>query len=140
VIAALVVVAVLALVVCVIVLVAVDPGPGPSDVAAAYEQAWDRLDFDALWALSGDELRDGMDRRSYVAAKAAAYAGRAELGHLADQVVVERVDTLSGSATVRTRVGLRNGDVVRNDVQLAKRNSVWVVTAYELVPAPPQPV
>jgi len=36
-----------------------EPGPGPSDVAIAYERAWDELDFGLLYDLSGAELRDG---------------------------------------------------------------------------------
>ena len=36
-----------------------EDGPQPADVALAYEMAWDRLDFDTLFDLSGTELRDG---------------------------------------------------------------------------------
>ena len=49
-------VAVIALVLALVVAVGLEPGPSPDDVAVSYELAWDRLDFDALWALSGDEL------------------------------------------------------------------------------------
>jgi hypothetical protein len=60
-----------------------EPGPGPADVAIAYEHAWDHLDFDLLFDLSGDELRDGMRRDRFVAAKRHAYENanaRARLG------------------------------------------------------------
>src|SRR5436305_9037106 len=53
-----------------------EPGPGPADVAIAYERAWDDLDFDLLYELSGDEMRDGMRKPRFVAAKKAAYAGK----------------------------------------------------------------
>lgn len=139
-IAALVVVAVLGLVACVIVMVARDPGPSPSDIAISYEHAWDRLDFDALWALSGDELRDGMDRHAFVVAKKAAYADRAELGHLAELFGIEHTNVGPGVATVRTRVLLRNGDTVCNDLMLTKRGPTWVVTGYRLVSTPPPAV
>src|SRR5437763_5918519 len=33
--------------------VAREPGPAPADVALAYERAWDELDFDLLYDLSG---------------------------------------------------------------------------------------
>ena len=46
-----------------------EPGPGPADVAIAYENAWDKLDFDLLFDLSGDEMRDGMRRAEFIAAK-----------------------------------------------------------------------
>ena len=34
---------------------------------------------------------------------------------------------------MRTRVTLRDGAVVRNDVVLTKRTASWVVTGYQLV-------
>ena len=74
-----------------VVIVAADPGPPPGDVALAYEQAWDRFDFESLWLLSGDELRDGLGRNEFVHAKRETYAERPELGNLARYVVVEQV-------------------------------------------------
>jgi hypothetical protein len=71
---AIVSVSVLVLIGAVVVAVAKDPGPGPEDVAIAYERAWDRLDFDTLYTLAGRELRDGLERSQYIAAKHAAYA------------------------------------------------------------------
>jgi hypothetical protein len=140
VISAIVALTVFALVVCVIVLFARDAGPAPADIVVSYELAWDRLDFDALWTLSGDEMRDGLDKRAYIQAKTAAYAGRTELGHLAARVDVQDVNVGIAHALVRTRVALHDGSVVHNDVALTKRNSSWVVTGYELVATPPQPV
>ncbi len=127
-------------VVATIVLFARDGGPQPADIAVAYELAWDRLDFDTLWTLSGDELRDGLDRHRYLAAKAAAYAGRSDLGHVAARVDVDEAQIGMGHALVRTSVTLHNGAVVHNDVALTKRSSAWVVTGYELVAPPTQPV
>lgn len=135
-ISALVALPVLGLIVAVVVLFARDPGPVPVDIAIAYEDAWDRLDFDTLWTLSGPELRDGLGKREYMVAKARAYAGRADLGHLAARVEVEDAAVGIGHAVVRTRVTLRDGATVRNDVALAKHASGWVVTGYELVSGP----
>jgi hypothetical protein len=121
------------LVVCFVVAVARDPGPPPDDVAVAYENAWDRLDFDALWTLSGDELRDGMNRKDFVAAKRAAYAAQPPLGDLAADVVVERFETGKQVAVAVTRVSLRDGGVARNEVQLEQRSGRWVVVSYQLL-------
>ena len=139
-ISAIVAVAVFLLVISVVVIYARDPGPTPPDIAIAYELAWDRLDFDTLWTLSGPELRDGLDRREYVAAKARAYEGRHELQNLADHVDIDESTVGIGHAAVRTRITLRDGAVVRNDVVLTKRSAVWVVTGYQLVANPPQTV
>jgi len=131
---------VFALVVCVIVLFAREAGPMPADIAVSYELAWDRLDFDTLWSLSGSELRDGLDKKAYIVAKRAAYAGQTELGNLAERVELEDVAVGLAHAVVRTRVTLHTGAVVHNDIALTRRSSSWVVTGYELVPAPSQTV
>lgn len=128
------------LVIAVIAFFARDDGPKPADIAVAYELAWDRLDFDAIWALSGDELRDGLDRHRYVAAKRTAYAGRTDLGNLVQRVDVARVDVGTAHAVVRTCVTLRDGGAVHNDVTLSKRSSSWVVTGYELATSPAKTV
>ena len=133
-------VTVFSVVIATIVLFARDRGPQPGEIAIAYELAWDRLDFEALWVLAGDELRDGLDKKAYVAAKRAAYAGRSDLGHLAAHVDLEVVDVGIGFAHVRTRVTLHSGEVVRNDVMFARRSSAWVVTGYALAPYPQQTV
>ena len=125
-------IAVLALVIALVVIVAIETGPPAEDVAVAYEGAWDRLDFDALWDLSGDELRDGLGRKAFVDAKRAAYAGHDALGHLAGAVVVERADVGTAVASVATRLTLRDGTTARNDIELAKRAGKWVVVDYRL--------
>ena len=127
-------VTVFAVIVATVVLFARDHAPAPADIAVAYELAWDRLDFEALWSLSGDELRDGLDKHAYVDAKSRAYAGRADLGNLVARVDLDVVDIGIGHAHVRTRVTLHNGDVVHNDLMFERRSSAWVVTGYALVP------
>jgi len=124
--------AVLALAIALVVMVARDPGPSPADVALAYEQAWDGLDFTGLWDLAGDELRDGLDRGEFVAAKRSAYAAQTGLGHLARDVVVEDSHADRSVALVHTRIELRDGGTARNAVQLAKRGGRWVVVGYQL--------
>jgi hypothetical protein len=140
VISAIVAVVIFALVITLVVIFAREPGPTPTDIAIAYELAWDRLDFDTLWALSGPELRDGLDKREYIAAKARAYEGRHELRDLGDHVDIDEANVGIGHAAVRTRITLRDGAVVRNDVVLTKRSAMWVVTGYQLVANPPQTV
>lgn len=126
-------VALLVLIAALVVAVARDPGPVPADVAVAYEEAWDRLDFDALWTLSGAELRDGMGRRAYAGAKKAAYATRPELGGLTEAVEVEDVDAARDVAVVRTRLVLRGGGDTRNELQLARRSERWLVVGYRML-------
>jgi hypothetical protein len=128
---------VFAVVAATVVLFARDGGPTPDDIAIAYELAWDRLDFDALWSMSGDELRDGLDHRAYVAAKSRAYAGRSDLGHLVARVDLDSVDVGIAHAHVRTRVTLHTGEVVLNDVMLRRGSASWSVTGYALAPVTP---
>jgi hypothetical protein len=136
VIAAIAIGAVLLLCLALVVAVARDRGPGPDDVAVSYELAWDRLDFDALWTLSGTELRDGLDKHAFVAAKRAAYEQQRALRGLVEHVGIDDVAlTSSGeNALVTTRVELRDGTVVHNTVQLVRRQSRWQVVAYRLAP------
>jgi hypothetical protein len=134
---AIVAVAILALCIALVVALARDRGPGAADTAVAYELAWDRLDFDAVWVLSGRELRDGLDRHGFVAAKRAAYEQQRALSGLAEHVGVDEITTTSrgDAALVTTRVELRDGTVVHNVVQLARRSSRWQVVAYRLAPS-----
>ncbi|MBM3671329.1 MAG: hypothetical protein FJW86_03975 [Actinobacteria bacterium] len=120
------------LVLAFVVAVTLDKGPPPADVAFAYEQAWDHLDFSSLWALSADELRDGLDRKAFVAAKEAAYAQRRGLGHLARSISVEEIGVHGGTAVAHTKVDLHDGDTARHEVHLAHRAGRWVVTEYHL--------
>ncbi len=110
-----------------------EPGPGPGDVALAYERAWDDLDFDLLFDLSGDELRDGMRRDRFVAAKRAAYANADARVRLGADVRVETAIAGNQTALVVTEV-VANGSRVRNNVMLEKRANGWVVVGYSLRP------
>ena len=74
-------VAIVGLCVALVIIVSADPGPSPVDVALAYEDAWDHLDFEGLWTLSGDELRDGLGRPEFVAAKRAGHYARQDAHH-----------------------------------------------------------
>ena len=131
--------AVIALCIALVVAVARDKGPGPGDVAVSYEYAWDRLDFDVLWTLSAKELRDGLDRKQFVATKRAAYEQQHRLSGLVAHVGVDDVSvTTSGDvALVTTRVDLRDQATVHNVVQLNRRNSRWQVVGYHLAPTSP---
>ena len=120
--------------VAVVILVAVNTGPSAAEVALAYEHAWDRLDFEAVWALSGAELRDGLDREPFIAAKRAAYERQPALRGIAESVAVDVVSEDRGFAVVHTRVELRDGGAAVDAVQLAKRAGRWLVVAYELEP------
>jgi hypothetical protein len=108
-----------------------DPGPGPADVAIAYETAWDRLDFDLLYDLSGEELRDGLRRDAFVQAKKSAYAASGSTGRLGARVDVEDVVSTQQTAVVATRVTTDDGPV-RNRVLLEKRSTGWMVVGYSI--------
>jgi hypothetical protein len=125
---------VLVLVIVTIVMVARDPGPAPEDVALGYEHAWDQLDFDAVYRLSGPELRDGLRRTEFVAAKRAAHGAGGSEGHLVAHAQVESVSSEGDAAVVVTRLDLRDGTSVRNEVGLARRSREWQVVAYALRP------
>jgi hypothetical protein len=122
------------LVFAVVVAIAKDKGPGPDDVAVSYELAWDRLDFDSVFTLSGKELRDGRDRAAFVAAKHAAYQHQKSLSGLVAVVAIEELAQGREVAVVITRVELRDGSVVHNRIELARRSARWEVVAYRLVP------
>jgi hypothetical protein len=131
---AIVSVLVFALIIAVVVAVAKDPGPGPDDVAIAYELGWDRLDFETLYTLAGRELRDGLERDQYIAAKRSAYAQQHALAGLAARVGVDDSATAGSAAVVATRVELHDGEVVHHRVDLARRNSRWEVVGYRVAP------
>lgn len=115
-----------------------EPGPGPSDVAIAYERAWDELDFDLLFDLSGPELRDGLRRDQFLAAKRAAYAR--QTSRIGAEITVETSVSGTNTALVVTRVAA-GGGAVRNNVMLDHTANGWVVIGYSLRPdtetAPP---
>ncbi len=108
-----------------------EPGPGPGDVAIAYENAWDRLDFDLLYDLSGDELRDNLKRDGFVAAKRAAYATTTDERRLHATVTVDEVVQANDTAVVVTMVVTNEGSI-RNSVLLERRSAGWLVTGYSL--------
>ncbi|MDQ1379396.1 MAG: hypothetical protein QOJ71_115 [Actinomycetota bacterium] len=119
-----------------------EPGPGPSDVAIAFERAWADLDFNLLYDLSGAELRDGLRRDQFVAAKRAAYAN-ANAGarrRIGARINVETSVTGHQTALVVTRV-TADGGAVLNNVMLDRTANGWVVVNYALradtEPAPP---
>lgn len=126
--------AVIALVLALVVAVGLEPGPSPGEVAVSYELAWDRLDFDALWSLSGTELRDGRSRREFMDDKREAYEGKRALAGLARDVKIDEVLVGAEFAAVRTRIFLEDGNSVRNQVQLALREGTWKVIGYHLEP------
>ena len=108
-----------------------EPGPGPSDVAIAYERAWDELDFGLLYDLSGAELRDGLRRDRFIAAKRSAYAhARAKIGARID---VETSVAGHQTALVVTKV-VAEGGAMRNNVMLDHTANGWVVIGYSLRP------
>jgi hypothetical protein len=131
-----VVVMVILLAVALVVAVARDPGPSPTEVALAFEHAWDRLDFDVVYRLSGPELHDGMRKADFVAAKKAAYAGTPRLGHLVEHAAAEAEVREGDAAAVVTQLTLRDGSAARNEVRLVRRSRAWVVVGYELRSAP----
>lgn len=120
------------LAVAMVVMVAVERGPSPADVAVSYEEAWERLDFDTLWVLSGRELRDRLDRKAFVAAKRDAYGDSNELAGLASKVIVDEIAVGSADATVITRLELRDGTTLRDEVRMLRRNGRWEVAGYSL--------
>lgn len=117
-----------------------EPGPGPSDVAIAYEKAWDELDFGLLYDLSAAELRDGLRRDQFVAAKRAAYANAS--ARIGARITVDTAVAGHQTALVVTKVEA-DGGAVRNNVMLDHTANGWVVIGYSLRPdnetAPPQP-
>jgi hypothetical protein len=133
---AIIIVAVLALCLALVVAIGHDNGPAPGDVAVSYELAWDRLDFEALWSLSAAELRDGLDHKDFVAAKRTAYEQQRALRGLVEHVAIDDVSVTSGkeAALVTLRVGLHDGNVIHNLVQLVRRSARWQVIAYTLAP------
>ena len=101
----------------------------------AYELAWDRLDFESLYTLSGLELRDGLDRRGFIDAKRSAYAQQHDLGGLVERVGVDQVANSREAAVAITAVELHDRAVVHNRVEMARRNGRWQVVAYRLEPS-----
>jgi hypothetical protein len=112
--------------------VATEDGPAPADVAIAYELAWDRLDFDTLFDLSGTELRDGAKRARFIETKRAAYTG-VPPGRLAAHIAVENVVSAPDTALAVTNVSTTDTSV-HNNVLMERRAGRWYVVAYSLRP------
>jgi hypothetical protein len=108
--------------------------PAPADVAIAYERAWDLLDFSMLFDLSGAELRDGMRRDAFIAAKRAAYT-RQDQHRIGATIEIDTAVVGNDTALVVTRVVTGEG-AVRNNVLLERRGGSWVVVEYTLRPDP----
>jgi hypothetical protein len=108
-----------------------EPGPAAVDVAVAYERAWDELDFDLLYDLSGPGLRDGLRRDQFIAAKRAAYASPEARSRLGADIAVETSVAGHQTALVVTRV-VADGSPVRNNVMLEHTANGWVVIGYSL--------
>jgi hypothetical protein len=132
---AVVLVLIIGLAVALVVAVAKNPGPSPTEIALGYEHAWDLLDFDVVYRMSGPELHDGLTKAEWIAAKRAAYQGGAELKNQVEEAVAEAAPRRGNSATVMTRLTLRDGTVVHNEVRLERRSRAWQVVAYQLRPA-----
>ncbi len=130
-----VVVLVIGLAIALVVAVAKDPGAGPADVAVAFEHAWDLHDFDIVYRLSGPELHDGMRKAEFVAAKKAAYKSSPKLDRLVAEIAAESERHEGDAAAVVTRLSLRDGSVVHNEVRLVRRSRAWQVVGYDLRPA-----
>jgi hypothetical protein len=113
------------------VAIAREPGPGPSDVALAYERAWDEFDFGLLYDLSGEEMHDGLRRERFIAAKRSAYANTDTAGQPKSDVSIETSVAGHQTALVVTRVEAQ-GTAVRNNVMLERRSNGWVVVSYSL--------
>jgi hypothetical protein len=126
---------VIALALAVVIAIAKSSGPGPGEVAVAYELAWDHLDFESLFTMSGTELRDGLDRRGFIAAKRKAYAQQHTLGGLVERVGIDQVASTRDAAVAITDVELHDQTVVHNRVEMARRNGRWLVVAYQLEPS-----
>ena len=133
----LVLLALAVLLVALVLAVAFERGPTPLDVALAYELAWDRLDFTSLWTLSSAEQRDGRDRHDFVADKEDAYRDQRRLRAVVDHVEIEGVAKRGQSvASVLTRLDLRDGPSVRNEIRMERIHGAWRVSSYELRPEP----
>jgi hypothetical protein len=110
-----------------------EPGPAAVDVAIAYERAWDELDFNLLYDLSGPGLRDGLRRDQFIAAKRAAYARPESRERLGADITVDTSVAGHQTALVVTRV-VHDGSPVRNNVMLEHTANGWLVVGYSLRP------
>jgi hypothetical protein len=134
---------VIALIVALVIIVALllfmwisigrEPGPSSADVAIAYERAYDDHDFDLLYELSGEEMRDGMRRERFVKAKRAALGENTKAKH--ERATISVDTTVAGNQTALVVTSVTSGaHHVRNNVMLEKTSNGWVVVGYTLRP------
>jgi hypothetical protein len=122
------------LIIGVIVIASMERGPSTGDLALAYEHAWDRLDFETIWALSSIELRDGLDRRQFARTKRAAFSSADHPADLVASAAVSDIAEAGDVAAAITELVLRDGSTVHHEVRMAKRMGRWEVTGYTLRP------
>jgi hypothetical protein len=124
-----------------VILMAKPSDPGPADVAVAYEQAWDRLDFATLWALSSPRLRDGRSKTRFVRDKEEAYRAEGRgLRNLISAIRPERVEINGSNARVDLRLELRDGQELVDEMLLERDGTDWRVVAYHVAGRrPPSP-
>ncbi|MBJ7282983.1 MAG: hypothetical protein JHC66_06885 [Acidimicrobiia bacterium] len=135
-----VVVLIATLIVSMIVIVALEPGPSPSDLAIAYELAWDRLDFATIWALSGPSMRDGLTKREFVVKKKTVYAQGLHPTNLVSEAKVDEVAVSGEVAVAITSLTLLQAaddsrssiGQIHNEVRMARRMGRWEVASYLL--------
>jgi hypothetical protein len=123
------------LVIVMLVLVGHERGVQPADVALAYEHAWLRRDYSTLYDLSAKELRDGLARDQFVAAKRASDAKVAAAAGAQNEVagvVVDEIVQATDSASIVTRhAGVE--PPLRHRVLCERRQGRWQVVAHHLV-------
>lgn len=128
------------LVASMILIIAVEPGPSPSDLAIAYELAWDRLDFATIWSLSDPSNRDGRTRREFVTGKKVAYAqgvyptNRVASAHVDEIEVSGEVAIAITSLSLLPTAGAPRASMgqIQNEIRMARRMGRWEVTSYLL--------
>jgi hypothetical protein len=114
-----------------LVFLGLERGPQPADLAVSYELAWQRRDWSTLFDLSAAELRDGLARDEFVAAKR---AGDEKVPARPEPrpVLVDAVTADTHDAVVVTRVD-GSGAPLRHAVTCARRNGRWQVVSHHLV-------
>ena len=135
-----VVVLIATLIASMILIVAMEPGPSPSDLAIAYELAWDRLDFATIWSLSDPSLRDGRTKREFIVDKKSAYAQGVHPTNLVAMAKVDEVAVSGEVAVAITSLTLFQATdaprasiaQIHNEVRMARRMGRWEVVSYLL--------
>ena len=110
--------------------IAVEPGPSPTEVTVAYELAWGRLDFPVAYALSGEELRDGMSSETFMASGKLAFV-RARWTDEKARVEIDGSIRSGNRARVEARMIAPDGEM-RDTVVLERRQGAWMVVSSSL--------